>query len=199
MRTPTVKRTAGPGRWLALLLMGCAGVHAGAPMQAPVTQLPPGTPSAPAPPVVLPPQAQPPGGPVPNAQVQAPAPAPPQTQPQVQGAPIPPPAPAPPQGMAAPRPMTPPLPPVTAAAPRPPLPPATPAPPAPPVKGLPAGTPSLVIQGAAYSANPQLRRLIVNNEVVREGADLGGGVQLREIGPDSAVLAVRGADYTVRY
>lgn len=208
MRVPTVERATGHRRWLVLLLLGCVGAHATQPVQAqPAIQLPPGTPS---------PQATgaPPGAPVPatqapNAQVPpqpgwAPQAQPQpqlqsQPQPQAQAVPIPAPAPAPPQGATMPRPATPPLPPVTAAAPRPPLPPAAPAPPTPPVKGLPPGSPSLAIQGAAWSADPQLRRLIVNNQVVREGADLGGGVQLRQIGPDAAVLAVRGTDYTVRY
>jgi general secretion pathway protein B len=110
--------------------------------------------------------------------------------------------------VAAPAPLAPPLPAPQvpgsarspfAAATRTPPPPAPPPVPSAPVKGLPAGVPPLVINGGTFSADPRLRLLIVNNQVVREGADLGGGVQLRQIGPEAAVLAVRGANYTVRY
>jgi general secretion pathway protein B len=54
-----------------------------------------------------------------------------------------------------------------------------------------------VIVGGTYSADPAKRLLIVNGQVVREGADLGGGIQLREIRPESAVLAVQGRNVVV--
>jgi general secretion pathway protein B len=49
-----------------------------------------------------------------------------------------------------------------------------------------------VIAGGTYSADPAKRFLIVNGQVVREGADLGGGIRLTEIRPESAVLSVQG-------
>jgi general secretion pathway protein B len=91
-------------------------------------------------------------------------------------------------------PETPPPPPV--AAPRAPLPPA---PPAEPVKGLPADAPKLVISGGVYSANPNQRMLIVNGQIVKEGADLGSGVVLQQITPSVVVLAFRGSQYRVMY
>jgi general secretion pathway protein B len=94
-----------------------------------------------------------------------------------------------------PAPETPPqLPPV--AAPRPPLPMS---PPAQPVQGLPADAPKLVISGGVYSANPRQRMLIVNGQVVREGADLGSGMVIQQIIPDGVVLAYRGAHYKLMY
>jgi general secretion pathway protein B len=101
---------------------------------------------------------------------------------------------APPAHSALPAPVTPPVPPV--AAPRPPL---SPSPPSQPVKGLPADAPQLVITGGVYSENRNQRRLIVNGQVVKEGADLGSGVVLQQIRPDGAVVAFRGAHYTVMY
>jgi general secretion pathway protein B len=73
------------------------------------------------------------------------------------------------------------------------------APPAQPVKGLPADAPKLLISGGVYSADPNRRMLIVNGQVVREGADLGSGVVLEQITPNIAVLAFRGAQYRVVY
>jgi general secretion pathway protein B len=67
------------------------------------------------------------------------------------------------------------------------------------VKGLPAGAPQLVISGGVYSENRDQRRLIVNGQVVKEGADLGSGVVLQQITPDGAVVAFRGAQYTLMY
>jgi len=54
-----------------------------------------------------------------------------------------------------------------------------------------------VIVGGTYSADPAKRLLIVNGTVVREGADLGGGIQLSEIRPESAVLTVQGRNVVV--
>ena len=66
-----------------------------------------------------------------------------------------------------------------------------------PVKGLPADAPRLVISGSVYSSNPAQRLLIVNGQVWREGADLGAGVVLEQVRPDSAVLGFRGERYNV--
>jgi general secretion pathway protein B len=41
--------------------------------------------------------------------------------------------------------------------------------------------------------------LIVNGQVVREGADLGSGVVLEQITPSVVVLAFRGSQYRVVY
>ena len=68
----------------------------------------------------------------------------------------------------------------------------------PPVRGLPADAPKLVISGSVYSPDPAKRLLIVNGEVMREGADLGQGVVLREVKKDSsAVLGFKGSNYNV--
>lgn len=69
----------------------------------------------------------------------------------------------------------------------------------PPVKGLPADAPKLVINGGVHSPNPARRRVIVNGQVVREGADLGAGVVLQQIRPDSVVLGFRGEQFHVVY
>jgi len=82
---------------------------------------------------------------------------------------------------------------------RPAPPPAAPAPPPPPVAGLPADAPKLVVSGGVYSADRNQRMLIVNGQVYKEGADLGSGVQLEQIKPNSAVLRFRGARYTTTF
>ena len=65
--------------------------------------------------------------------------------------------------------------------------------------GLPQDAPKLVITGGVYSASKAQRMLIVNGQVVSEGADLGSGVVLEEIKPKTAVLRFRGARYSVVY
>jgi general secretion pathway protein B len=65
--------------------------------------------------------------------------------------------------------------------------------------GLPADAPKLAISGGVYSSNRSQRMLIVNGQVVNEGADLGAGVVLEEIKPKSAVLRFRGARYDVAF
>ena len=87
------------------------------------------------------------------------------------------------------------------APPPPPLPraPVPPAPPSQPVKGLPPDAPQLIISGGVYSADPAQRRLIVNGQVVKEGADLGSGVVLQQITEGGVVLAFRGAQYRLMY
>ena len=74
-----------------------------------------------------------------------------------------------------------------------------PAPPPPPVAGLPPDAPKIVISGGVYSTSKSQRMLIVNGQVVNEGADLGSGVTVEEIRPKSAVLRFRGGRYTVSY
>lgn len=69
----------------------------------------------------------------------------------------------------------------------------------PPVKGLPPDAPKLVINGGVHSPDPARRRVIVNGQVVREGADLGAGVVLEQIRPDSVVLGFRGEHFHVMY
>jgi general secretion pathway protein B len=69
----------------------------------------------------------------------------------------------------------------------------------PPVKGLPPDAPRLVISGGVHSSDPARRLLIVNGQVFREGADLGSGVVLQEVGRDSAVLGFRGERYNVYF
>lgn len=69
----------------------------------------------------------------------------------------------------------------------------------PPVTGLPADAPKLVINGGVHSPNPARRRVIVNGQVVREGADLGAGVVLQQIRRDSVVLGFRGEQFHVTY
>ena len=65
------------------------------------------------------------------------------------------------------------------------------------VRGLPADAPRLVISGSVYSPDSARRMLIVNGQVFREGADLGSGVVLQEVRPDSAVLGFKGGRYNV--
>jgi general secretion pathway protein B len=62
---------------------------------------------------------------------------------------------------------------------------------------LPPDAPKLAFSGAVYSSNPAQRMLIVNGQVVHEGADLGAGVVLEEIKPKTAVVRFRGARYQV--
>jgi general secretion pathway protein B len=75
----------------------------------------------------------------------------------------------------------------------------TPPPPEAVATGLPADAPKLAVTGGVYSANRAQRMLIVNGQVVNEGADLGGGVVLEEIKPKSAVLRFRGGRYSVAF
>ena len=88
-----------------------------------------------------------------------------------------------------------PAPPPGGRAPVPPLPTVQ----SPPVKGLPPDAPKLVINGGVHSPDPARRRVIVNGQVVREGADLGAGLVLEQIRPDSVVLGFRGGHFHVIY
>ncbi|ROZ72442.1 general secretion pathway protein GspB [Ramlibacter sp. WS9] len=155
------------------------------------------------PPVVAPPISPPPTGsppqsaPVPNrADRMRGRPSMPEGTP-----PAPPPGMAPPSG-AAPSGPAPSVAPAPTARPAPLSPGAAPsaaAPLAAPVAGLPPDAPKLTITGGVYSASKAQRMLIVNGNVVAEGADLGSGVTLEEIKPKTAVLGFRGARYTVGY
>lgn len=65
-----------------------------------------------------------------------------------------------------------------------------------PLQELPAsvrqGIPNLVIAFHAYSPRPVERRVMVNNELLRQGDALAGGLQLEEITPDGVVFSYRG-------
>ena len=54
------------------------------------------------------------------------------------------------------------------------------------------GIPNLVIAFHAYSPRPEERRVMVNNELLRQGDELAGGLQLEEITPDGVVFSYRG-------
>ena len=56
-----------------------------------------------------------------------------------------------------------------------------------------------MISGSVYSPDAGRRMLIVNGQVFREGADLGSGVVLQEVRPDSAVLGFKGGRYNVYF
>lgn len=73
------------------------------------------------------------------------------------------------------------------------------APAAVPARGLPAGAPALVLGGSVWSADPRLRRLLVNGLPLPEGADAAEGVRIEAIGRDQAVLGFRGQRYTVSF
>lgn len=59
--------------------------------------------------------------------------------------------------------------------------------------------PKLAISGGVYSANPAQRMLIVNGQVVGEGAEPAPGVVLEQIRAKTAVLKYRGYRYGVAY
>jgi general secretion pathway protein B len=153
---------------------------------------PPVQQAQPAQPVVQPPAPAPAPAPMPSAVVGAPA--------QQQATPAngtgtprgaaPAPAPAA-QAPAAPAPLAPPF---NAAANRP-APAASGAQPV--ARGLPADAPKVVISGSVWSRDPARRRLIVNGQPVREGADLGQGLVVQEVRRESAVLGYKGAQYNV--
>ena len=88
-----------------------------------------------------------------------------------------------------------------------PAPAAVPAPPAPPaaeariprLSELPESTrrelPKLTISGSVYSDDPASRFVVVNGEVMREGARLGADLVLEQIGQRELVLRFRGQRY----
>ena len=59
--------------------------------------------------------------------------------------------------------------------------------------------PRLTITGGVYSNDPAQRLLIVNGQVLNEGADAAPGVVLTQIRPKTAVLTFRGWRYGVAY
>ena len=69
----------------------------------------------------------------------------------------------------------------------------------PPIAGLPADAPKIVINGGTYSGEREMRVVIANGQVAREGQDIGSGVIVEQIRPQGVVLAYRGARYTVVY
>ena len=122
----------------------------------------------------------------------------PMPQPAASASPYLPPAPPPGTVAPAPRPGS-----VAAAMPAPVL-AAPPAPPPAPVAEariprlteLPESTrrelPKLAISGSVYSDNPASRFVIINGEVVREGAHLGGDLVLEQIGSRELVMRFKG-------
>ena len=59
--------------------------------------------------------------------------------------------------------------------------------------------PKLTITGGVYSPTPTQRLLIVNGQVLNEGAEAAPGVLLEQIRPKTAVLNFRGYRYGVPY
>jgi len=59
--------------------------------------------------------------------------------------------------------------------------------------------PKLVVSGTVYSSNPAQRILIVNGQVLNEGATLAPDLILESIGPKSAVLSLRGTRFRLDY
>ena len=59
--------------------------------------------------------------------------------------------------------------------------------------------PKLAITGGVYSPTPTQRLLIVNGQVLNEGAEAAPGILLEQIRPKAAVLNFRGYRYGVPY
>jgi len=59
--------------------------------------------------------------------------------------------------------------------------------------------PKLAISGGVYSPTPAQRLLIINGQVLNEGAEAAPGVLLEQIRPKTAVLNFRGYRYGVPY
>lgn len=198
---PMAPAPAKPGRWgLWLALLGSTAVLAAGALYWPAGQTQAVAPAMVAPAPAAAPQPLPPAVPLP-----APAPTPvavPAPVPSVREAP-----PVQPPAAAAPAPAAVPAPPATVAKPahdtrRPASAAAAPAP-IPALAELPddlrRDVPKLVVSGSVYSENPAQRMLIVNGQVVNEGASLGPGLVLESIGPKSAVLRLRGAPFRLVY
>ena len=75
--------------------------------------------------------------------------------------------------------------------------------PVPPLADLPEDirrtVPKLVVSGSVYSSNPAQRILIVNGQVLNEGATLAPDLVLESIGANSAVLNLRGTRFRLDY
>ena len=58
--------------------------------------------------------------------------------------------------------------------------------------------PAMTIGGSVYSPQPASRMLIVNGQVMREGATLAPGLQLESIGRQSAVFSIQGQRFEMK-
>ncbi len=187
---PVAAATAAPrrwGLWLGLLCAVAAVAAGGLYWHSDSTQAAPVP--APAPVLAAAPVAVPAPAPLPSVKSvpQTPAPAP--------AAHTPPPAaaqPAPPTAA----PVVKPVPPQRRE-------PASAAAPLPPLGDLPEDirrtVPKLVVNGSVYSTNPAQRILIVNGQVLNEGATLAPDLVLETIGAKSAVLNLRGTRFRLDY
>ena len=131
-------------------------------------------------------------------------PAAPASTPRVAPAPPGPPKPAAPKP-ATRKPPAPKPPVVAAAAPPPARAEAKPSPAAAPVRALAElpedlrrQVPAMTIGGSVYSPQPASRMLIVNGQVMREGATLAPGLQLESIGRQSAIFSIRGQRFEMK-
>lgn len=59
--------------------------------------------------------------------------------------------------------------------------------------------PPLAISGSVYSSNPGQRLLLVNNQVLAQGAQAAPEVTLEEIRPKSAVFSFRGSRFQLAH
>ncbi len=59
--------------------------------------------------------------------------------------------------------------------------------------------PALAIGGSVYSAQAPDRMVIVNGQIFREGAVLAPGLTLERISPKSAIFAIRGQRFELRF
>ena len=170
------------GLWLGVLCGAAAVAAGGLYWQSDSTQAATAPIPAPAPVAV----------PVP-APVAAPAPAP---LPSVQSAPPPAPAakPAPPPAAPAVKPVPPQRREAASAAAAAPLPTLSELP-----EDIRRTVPKLVVSGSVYSSNPGQRILIVNGQVLNEGAVLAPDLVLQSIGAKSAVLSLRGTRFRLDY
>ena len=62
-----------------------------------------------------------------------------------------------------------------------------------------AALPRIDISGSSYSTNPDLRMLIANGKVLKEGQALSPGLTLEVIGPHSAVFNQSGTRFNINY
>ena len=167
-------RATGSRRWLTWagggLLLLLAGLGAGSWWAGSAPDIPAPPPPKPQPTPVAPPTAQ--------AAAELPAP-----QPAASGSPFLPPV--PPPVVAPPAPAPAPMPAAEAPIPR--------------LAELPESVrrelPKLAIGGSVYSDDPANRMVIINGEVLREGARLGADLVLEQIGPRELVLRFKGQRY----